>query len=813
MKKFALRALKILLVLLCVVCLVAMVVGVALAIYVAKYVDKSIDEEMFSVVAADSQTKLYCYEYTDRENRIGEAVELKNDSIWGGYRSKYVGYEQIPDMLKKAFVSIEDKRFYEHSGVDWFRTVTAGVNYYLKFSDSYGGSTITQQLIKNVTDKDDYSFQRKLQEIFWALDLEQKMSKEEILGLYLNIINLSQGCYGVGAAAEYYFSKSVSELTLSECASIAAITNSPTYYDPVRNPENNDKRRRLILAQMYEQGYIDELEYASASEESVVLNISDDNRTDKINSWYTDMVIEDVINDLMRQYGYSRSMANLAVYTGGLRIYTVMDKDVQATLESYYSDSRNFFASTEGETPQSSMIIIDSSTGDILGVAGAIGNKTANRVQNFATYSVRPAGSVIKPLSTYAPALQEGLITWSSVYDDTPVNFGKYNLDAAKGEIIKPVAWPKNSNGTYRGLTNINYALEHSINTVTVKVLEDLGLDRSFDFLYNKLKIKSLIASDVLDDGSVITDKDYAALALGQFNYGATVRELTAAYSIFSNDGIYNDYRSYYVVTDSMGETVLENKYHGEAVISEENADIMTLMLQNVVKNGTAAEITLDELVECAGKTGTTQNKYDTWYIGYTPEYITGVWFGYEYPKALTDFSGNTCVRIWDEVMNDIYAVKLPSREHFDISDNIVECEYCPDSGELVTSACLIDARGERREKGYFVKGTEPSTHCSRHVAVNYDSMLGGVAVGDCPNTVRVGFVSVERSFPIQIYVTDAQYTYRAIEGKVVPETSSSLPFYNNLLPEDSYCGISKTDIQYNRACRYHFNYFEWKRE
>ena len=813
LKNFFRKLLKIFIITLSILIIAATVVVIAFAIYVDENVEKSIDEELFLVVGSDTQTKLYYYEYEDRLARVGEAVELTEEELYGGYRCKYVSFDRIPDDLKNAFISIEDKRFKSHNGVDWFRTFTAGINYYLKFSDSYGGSTITQQLIKNVTDEDDYSFQRKVQEIFWALDLETKMDKNEILGLYLNIINLSQGCYGVGAASEYYFSKDVSELTLSECACIAAITNSPTYYDPLRNPENNDRRRVLILTQMYEMGYISEEEYLAAREEGITLNVAQGADTAKINSWYVDMVAEDVINDLMSEYGYSRSMASLVVYTGGLKIYTVMDKEIQSTLEQYYNDTSHFSGKVGAEIPQSSMIVIDSKTGDILGVAGAVGKKQGNRIQNYATYTVRPAGSVIKPLSTYAPALEQGIINWSAVYDDTPVNFGNYNLDPSKGKLVEPVPWPKNSNGVYRGLTNINYAIEHSVNTVTLKVLEDLGLDASFDFLYNKLNMKSLISSKTLSDGSVISDKDYAALALGQFNYGVTVREVSAAYSIFANDGIYNDYRSYLKVTDASGETILENGYHGEIVISEENADIMTLMLKNVVKNGTATDVTLQKNVECAGKTGTTQNKYDTWYIGYTPEYITGVWFGYEYPKALTDFSGNKCIGIWNDVMTELYQDGKIQKKSFDISENIEQREYCVDSGKVVTSACKIDPRGNRTEKGYFVKGSFDNSPCDRHLAVDYDTVSGGVVIGECPteNTVKVGLINVQRSFPMQIYVTDAQYTWRDIGKETLPETSPSLPFYNNMLPKDTYSGISNKPMQYNRACREHFNYFEWK--
>lgn len=794
---------------------VLLIAGMVLVVYIDKNVEKHIDETMFTGVGADSAT-LYYYEAAAEGER---AVEIPNAALYGGYRCIYASYDSIPQTLIDAFVSIEDKRFFEHHGVDWKRTISAGFNYFLKFSGSYGGSTITQQLIKNVTDRDDYSFQRKIQEIFWAIDLETKMDKEEILELYLNIINLSQGCYGVRTAANYYYSKELSALTLAECATIAAITNSPSYYDPLRNPDHNKVRRDLILRQMYEQGYITEGECEEALMTEISLSVNEEMRENTVNSWYVDMVVEDVIEDLMTQKGYSRTMAGLTVYTGGLKIYTAMDAEVQRMLEDYYADSTNFYASGAEENPQSAMIVIDPNTGDILGVAGAIGKKSGNRIQNFATQTVRPAGSVIKPLSVYGPALENGTITWGSVYDDVPLNFGKYNLDPKKGAIVEPVAWPQNSNRVYRGLTDINYAMAHSVNTVTLRVLEDIGCDTAFDFLYQRLHMTSLIESRTLSGGTTLSDKDYAALGLGQFNYGVTLLETTAAYSIFSSQGVYHHPRSYYRVSDPHGSVILEKSYRGEAVISEANADIMTRMLANVVKSGTAKEITLDDRVACAGKTGTTQNNCDRWYIGYTPYFIGGVWYGYEYPRSMT--GNNRCIGIWDEVMtllHEKYTQGVPAEEvlEFSHSEEVIEAEYCADSGLLMTEACRRDPRGNRKCMGYFVKGTEPSAYCDCHRLVAYDKLYGGISLnGDCPTekTTLVGMITVERSFPTQIYVTDAEYVYREIPADVLPETSVSLPFFSNMLKANEYCGISKTTQQYNRLCRGHFRYSEWKKK
>ncbi|MBE6592753.1 MAG: hypothetical protein E7642_02025 [Ruminococcaceae bacterium] len=804
-RSFLKRILNLFLIIIFVITLLVLTAGVAFGIYAASITEKEIDESVFDVLSSNTASKIYYYR-TESDREAGIATELEGQELFGGYRSMPVSYGELSEDIINSFVCIEDKRFFEHNGVDWKRTAGAALNYLLRFRDEFGGSTITQQLIKNITERDEYSLQRKLQEIMWALDLETKMSKEEILENYLNIINLSNGCYGVGAAAEYYFSKKVSELTLIECASIAAITNNPSYYDPIRYPQNNRSRALLILDQMYEQGYIDHDRYTQAKESEIALKIKD-GKASNVNLWYVDMVIDDVINALIAEKGYTRQMANMAIYRGGLKIYTAMDLEIQKTLEAYYANERNFRIDGE-KTPQSAMIIIDPYSGDVLGVAGAIGEKNANRLQNFATSTVRPAGSVIKPLSVYAPALEKGLICWSSVYDDVPVNFGNGST---------PVAWPKNANGVYRGLTNVNYAIANSVNTVTVKVLEELGLEESFDFLYDKLQMKSIIRQKTLPDGSTISDMDYAALALGQFNYGVSVREISAAYSIFVNKGIYSRPRSYYKVLDADGGILLEDRYYGEAVISEDNAIIMTEMLKNVVEEGTATNITLSEKIECAGKTGTTQNNYDKWYIGYTPYYVGGVWYGYEYPESLSSSAGKTSTKIWNEVMTLLHAKYLAKGnvKEFEDSNTVVEAEYCADSGKLASEACKKDVRKSRVEKGYFSIGSEPDEKCDRHVLVSYDRVEGGVAAEGCygADLELVGLIKAERSFPMQIYVSDAQYVYRELPSDVMPETSPSLPYFNNIFREGEYCGISYGEKQFNRYCRAHFDYWKWKEQ
>ena len=296
------RFLNFILIVLIALTILILILGLFTAIYISTSVEKEIDSEIFEIINTNTSSTIYYFNNQETRSK-DSATELFGSDIYGGYRNIPLEYNKIPKNLINAFVAIEDKRFFEHEGVDWKRTVGATANYFLKFRNEFGGSTITQQLIKNVTGEDDYSLKRKLQEIFWAADLESKMSKEDILCSYLNIINLSNGCYGVGAAAKYYFSKEVSELSLGECVAIAAITNNPSYYDLKNNPENNKKRRKLILDEMLSQGYIKEEEYNKAYSEKIVLNIQ--NHNNGVNMWYVDMVLDDVVNDLISQKGYT----------------------------------------------------------------------------------------------------------------------------------------------------------------------------------------------------------------------------------------------------------------------------------------------------------------------------------------------------------------------------------------------------------------------------------------------------------------------------------------------------------------------------
>ncbi|MBR3893737.1 MAG: transglycosylase domain-containing protein [Clostridia bacterium] len=756
---------------------VAVIAG---GVWLAASFEQKLPDDFFCLTAKGESPRFFVYHFEDRANRIGEAEELSA----GGFAQQeraWVAYPDLPQHLIDAFVSIEDKRFYRHNGVDWYRTLAASSNHLLGGERRFGASTITQQVVKNVTGNNDATVKRKIQEIFYALDLERQLDKTQILEIYLNVIPFSDNCDGIAAAASHYFSKTPQELTVAESATIAAITNSPTYYNPIRNPEHNLQRRNLILSEMYAQGALSESAYQSAIAAPLGLNLDRENGEEGINSWYIDMVIEDVINDLVAQYGMTRGAASNLVYSGGLRIDVAMDEEIQSLVEEYYRTAIRLPTNQNGVRAQSALIVMDAATGDILGVAGAAGEKRGNRVQNFATQTKRPPGSAIKPITVYAPALEAKLIDWASVYDDVPVNFGTGGR----------LPWPKNATNVYRGLTNIAYAVAHSTNTVPVRILDELGLEHAFRSAKERFHLESLVDAD----------RDVAALALGQLNFGVTLREMTAAYTVFADAGIYHPWRSYYRVLDSDGVVLLACPDRADSVMSTENAAIMTKLLQGVVESGTSSSITLNRMVECAGKTGTTNRDGDRWFVGYTPDMICGVWCGYEFPEPLE--GRNLCTETWNRVMKRIVE-KKGGREHFDVPSSIVRVSYCKDSGKLLTDACEADPRGSRTEIGWFLADDVPRDFCDCHVLCDYDREHGGVCHGYCPEEScgQVGLIRVNRHFPMQIYVSDAQYVYDGDPVQYSPNENPNQAYYQSA--KEGCCGISHAAKQYNRSCTEH---------
>lgn len=689
------------------------VVGIAFIVYINNYID--VDMSNFEALAESQNmtTKLYYMDYEDRSNRVGTPVEIEDQQLFSNENRMWVSYDEMPTHLVEAFISIEDERFWTHDGVDWKRTLGAAYTMFTG-SDHYGGSTITQQLIKNITQENDVTVQRKVKEIISALELEKTInSKEKIIEMYLNTIYLSEHCYGVQAAATAYFGKDVSELTLVECAALASIPKFPTKYDPYLNPEENDKRRDTVLMKMHELEKITDTEYQEALDAELVINEKIQQASQSATtSWYTDAVIEDAIDLLMQKYGWSEQIATQKVYTGGYHIYTVMDPFVQNTLDEYFRNPDNFAKINNGVQPEASMVIIDPDTGDILGIAGGRGEKTKSRVLNYATQTTRSPGSSIKPVAVYGPALESGLITYSTVYKDS--YFKK--------------KWPVNYPATYEGNITINEAVRESKNTVAVKVLNDLGLENSYKFVHDQLGMHSVIYERTTASGEIITDLNLSALALGGMNYGVTVRELTSAYQVFANKGIYSGNRTIVKILDNEGNVIIDNSGSDSIVMSEQNASIMTRLLQNVVTSGTASKMKLDAKVNVAGKTGTTSSDNDRWFVGYSPYYLGGVWFGYSMPMALTGFSETAppSLMIWDDVMAILHQPIFDSvnagnekLEKFELADGIVSCTVCKRSGLLMTKQCTGNG-----ETGYFTKSTVPKKYCTYHEDENDDSSV-----------------------------------------------------------------------------------------
>ncbi len=763
---------------------IAVLVLAGLGIWAKTALDGTVDEG--ALLAGDRTTRLYYYDESGKE------IELDEDRLSGYENALWCPLEEMSPYLINAFISIEDKRFYEHAGIDWIRTGSA-IWQYLRGNGSFGGSTITQQLVKNLTGDSERSVRRKIEEILRATDLEKKLTKEEILEQYLNVVNLAQNCYGVRTAANAYFSKEPAALTVRESAAIAAITNNPAKFDPIRHPENNRERRDVILREMRTQEKIDEASYLQASADETQLLVNERSLSGRVNSWYADLVVSDVIAALVKQKGMSEAAASRMVYCGGLKIYTAMAPELQRIVTDYYENEENFPLHEGGKRAQSGLLLVDPHTGDILAVAGAIGKKSSNRVQSFATDSRRPSGSVIKPLAVYAPAISRNLITYGTVFDDIPLDFRKNGAP-----------WPRNAPNIYRGLTTVNTAVKHSVNTVCVEVLQKLGMRNSYHFLTEKLGFCSLNEKN---------DLGAAALALGQQHTGVTLREIVGGYTALANDGIYTGTRSFYRVLDSKGEEILTNGTRSERVLERADAAILTMMLRGVVQEGTGRALTLKGVTDVAGKTGTTGKNCDKWFVGYTPELLCGVWYGHEYPAPLNDVKGNPALQIFDAVMHAVLAQKTPERILFETPDDVTVVRYCKDSGKLPCEACLLDPRGNRLEYGYFKKGTEPRERCDRHVCVEYCDH-GGVATESCPAQCRylTALLRVKRRFPYQIAVADAPYTWDGSALKTERNFTYNEPYYAAKYNSKQNFGVGKDIVPYNHACTLHDMDEFWER-
>ena len=717
----------------------------AFAFYIKNYISPDVDIYLDSY-RLNETSHLY---YIDAET--GEYKEF--EALHGTENREWVDLEDIPQMLQLAFISVEDNSFYAHNGVNWKRTIGATLNYIIPFRSGYGGgSTITQQLIKNLTGESETSVKRKVQEILRALELEKKYEKEDILEMYLNTIYFGQGAYGVKVAAETYFNKDLSELTLGECAALAGIVKNPYGYDLKRFPEKNKTRRTVVLGEMLKYGNITQEEHDAAIAEDVQYIPHEEEETE-YQSYFVDAVIDSVIADMQTQLGYSYESAKTLLYCGGLKIITTLDPEVQACLDSVFSDESNFpgVLGSDGTYPEAAMTIMDPYTGHVVALYGGRGEKDGDRVLNRATQTQRSPGSCIKPVSVYAPALEYGLITPISAVDDVPKDF-----------TVRESGWPWNESRTYGGRTNIYTAIAQSFNTVAVDMVQQLGVDRSFNFAYNNLGMTNLVLKKEVEqaDGrvDVKSDKDVSPLAMGSLTDGITVLELTAAYSAFVNDGQYTTPILYTAIYDSNSQLIYENKAVTTIAMEQKTRDYMIQLLTGVVKNGSGRRAALNG-IDVGGKTGTTSSDNDRWFTGITPYYAAAVWFGYDMPQTLNNFSVNPATALWKQVMEKVHK-NLPDAS-FELKTEMTSVTYCKDSGLLATEWCEKDVRGSRQETAEVALADVPTEYCDCHVGALICSESGLLANDYCDpsHTQYVGLLGIQRAFPYhEIAVKDQIY-------------------------------------------------------
>ena len=686
-------------------------------------------------------TELYYQEPSSGEWTMYHTLFLDSENrIWADL-------EQIPKDLQNAVVAIEDKRFYTHKGVDWHGTARAIFSTIFGGSVQ-GGSTITQQLVKNVTGDNQNTVKRKVMEIYRAQELEKRYEKDEILEAYLNEVYFGYSCYGVVTASLKYFNKDVSELSLAECASLVAITNNPSLYDPLQTDwglENNRTRQLLVLGAMLEQGKIDQAAYDAAKEENVVFSNGytilgdrvdvdtdkkDDTDTDggdeqpeeetetatSSQSYFTDAVIEDVAAALVEKYGLTDSTNPVTgevttafeqgvnmVYGKGYKIYTTQNPDYQKIAEEVCTDTSNLpytstytnsYGEKETEQLQVGMTIVDPYTGYVVAMVGGAGVKQYDRGWNWAT-SARQCGSAIKPISVYAPALDDGTINGASTIDDYPVM------------VLNGSVYPKNANGRYKGLTPLHTAIARSTNTCAVRVVQEYGTSRSYDFMTNKLGFTTLTSQDAQQVGN---------MGLGGLDRGVTTEEMAAAFAAFANEGIYTAPRTFIRVEDADGNVILENEAKASVAMKDTTAALMNSLLQEVINGGTGYEGRISGM-HVAGKTGTTNNDQDRYFVGYTPYYSCAVWVGYVHNQRIVA-SGNPAASMWQKVMSRIHA-DLPDKDFFSCS-GLTYVKVCADSGLLATDSCAEDCRGSRVYSALVAADNAPSAYCNMHTSPIY---------------------------------------------------------------------------------------------
>lgn len=716
--------------------------------------------------------------YTNSDGEIQLLQQLHTDT-----NRRWAKYEDIPQNMINATIAIEDKRFFEHQGVDWFTTIKAFANMFLG-DDSKGGSTITQQLVKNLTQDDSVTVQRKLLEIFRATQFEQRYDKETVMEWYLNYIYLGNGCYGVRAAASAYFGKELEMLTTAECASLISITNNPSIYDPygsswmwsygdeepriMSGAERNNVRKEWTLGEMVTQGWITREEYEAAMEQKLVFKsgIADGDRlttctnescgykniasafssngsgyfcpvcgsqvsvvedaSKDVYSWFVDTVLEDVAKILVERDGLEWSTGaggTRTVYVdliarSGYHIYTTLDMDVQNEVDRIYTDIDQIPDTRSGQQLQSATVVIDNATGDIVAMAGGVGEKDIHDAWNIATDARLQTGSSIKPLTVYAPAFETGTITPATVIKDLPLYYeGRY-------------PYPYNDNRMYSVSRTVQTGVKRSVNCVAANLLMTIGTDYSFNFGKENFGLRGLIESYEASDGRIMSDNTVAGLAMGAQTFGISVRDMSCAYATFANNGVYREGRTFTKVFDSDGKLVIDNVQKSRRILSEKTVDYMNMCLFYATTSGTGTEADLSKHY-VGGKTGTTNDAKDRWYCGFTKYYTAAVWTGYNTPERIYPIGcNNPAAVLWNKFMEPIHEDLEPVRIYD--KSKFVSVDICLESGLLATDACRKDVRTDddcsRVDTVYVYREDRPTQTCDKHVMMEFCPVSGAVA-------------------------------------------------------------------------------------
>ncbi|SDK59478.1 transglycosylase domain-containing protein [Natronincola ferrireducens] len=704
----------------------------------------------------------------DAEGQVLEKVQAN------GYRD-IVEYNQIPQHLIDAFIAIEDERFWTHNGLD-FRRIFGAAWTNIRTGSRQGASTINQQLAKNLYLTHEQTYTRKIQDMYYAIQLEEQLSKQQILEAYLNTIYLGSGANGVQAAAQIYFSKDVSELTIAESAIIAGIARNPRRYSPILSLEKDqvdeDKhyvlddrdplitiiyqdsfqpRQRLVLNNMKRLGMINEDEYQKALDEDIKSNLKPNRMVaEEFSSYFGDLVKDDVIKAFMDN-GYSREEASTLLSSGGLRIYSTMDSRIQKILDEEYAKQENFKNPRTGQNllevgedgnvqPQSAMVIMDHTTGEIKGLIGGRGF-TGRKIYNRAVNPRQP-GSSIKPIAVYTPAIDNGF-TAGTVIDDIPIYFNKQEPTRR---------WPTNVNSNqYRGLITIREAIRHSSNVGAAATLRQLGNyndNTAFNIMLDYMD-KFGISTVVRPENSIRGNSDYTySSALGGMTKGVSPLEMTAAFGTLANQGVYTKPITFTKVTDRHGNLILEKNSQKNRVVAPETAYLMTDMLVTAVNSGTGTRARLKNTqIPVAGKTGTTNERLDAWFVGYTPYYTAATWIGYDTnQKSLPDGGGALAAPVWKSVMDRIH--EGMSAKSFENPGNLVRVNICNVSGKLPNEYCSLDPRGSRVISELFISGTQPTESCDVHVLADIHVPTGKLATEHTPPWEIESRVFIQRPVP-----------------------------------------------------------------